>query len=64
MSENLRLIRLIPVGNGSRRVTLPKEMLDDILSESSDYVAISREERGLLLSPVEIKRLEPKPKRK
>ena len=63
MSETLRLVRLIPVGNGSRRVTLPKEMLDEIVGES-EYLAISKDRGSLRLTPVEIKPIDIKAKGK
>jgi hypothetical protein len=61
MSENYRLVRLIPVGNGSRRVTLPKEMLDEIVGKS-EYMAVSKDKGSLRLTPVEVKPIEIKTK--
>jgi len=63
LSDGFRLVRLIPVGNGSRRITLPKNMLDEVLG-NSEYVAVSKDRGGLRLTPVEVKPVEVKPKAK
>lgn len=54
MPNGFRLVRIVPVGNGSKRVTIPKEMLDEVFGDT-EYVAVSREKAGLLLSPVEVR---------
>ena len=53
LPPGFRLVRLVPVGNGSHRVTIPKDMLVELFGED-EYVAISRTKNGLLLAPVEV----------
>jgi len=52
--QGFRLVRLIPVGNGSKRITLPKTMIDEVFGDS-EYIAISKVKNGLRLTPVEVR---------
>lgn len=63
LSNGFRLVRLIPVGNGSRRITLPKDMLDEVVGKS-EYIAVSKDRGGLRLMPVEVTPVEVKAKGK
>jgi hypothetical protein len=54
MLSDFKLVRIVPVGNGSKRITIPKEMLTEILGED-EYAAISKENGRLVIRPVEVK---------
>ncbi len=48
------MVRVIPTGTGSKRITIPKTLLEDVLGDS-EYALIGKEEDGLLIRPAEIR---------
>lgn len=49
-----RLVRVVPTGTGSKRITIPKDLLTEVLG-NSEYATISKREGGLIIQPAEVR---------
>ncbi len=48
------LVRVTDTGTGSKRITIPKNLLDDVLGDSK-FALIGKKEDGLLIRPAEVR---------
>jgi hypothetical protein len=48
------LVRVVPTGTGSKRITIPKDLLTEVLG-NSEYATISKKEGGLIIQPAEVR---------
>jgi hypothetical protein len=52
--NNVRLVRVVPTGTGSKRITIPKDLLNDVLGDS-EYAIIDKKGGILTIQPAEIR---------
>jgi hypothetical protein len=50
MSE-FKIVRVIPTGSGSKRITIPKAVMTDVLGDA-EYVAIVPKAKEIIIQPV------------
>jgi len=55
MSRNLRLVKLVSGNRGSKRITIPKEIVEKLELEDVDYVAVIYEgNKKATIAPAEV----------
>jgi len=53
MLREVRIVRIVSTGTGSKRITIPKRMLDAVLGKS-EYAAVSVERGRIIVRPVKV----------
>lgn len=55
MSKNFQLIKLVSGNSGSKRITIPKDIVEKLELEDIDYVAVKYEgNKKITISPAQI----------
>ncbi len=50
MSE-FRIVKVFPTGSGSKRITIPKDVMTDVLGDA-EYVALVPKAKEVIIQPV------------
>lgn len=55
VSKSFRLVKLVSGNSGSKRITIPKELVEKLELENTDYVALTYEgHRKATLAPARV----------
>lgn len=63
MLSEFKIVRVVSTGTGSKRITIPKNMLDAVLGDS-DYAAVAQEDGHIVVRPVRVQPIESRTNRK
>jgi hypothetical protein len=61
--REVKIVRVVPTGTGSKRITIPKRMLDAVLGES-EYATVAHEDDHIIVRPVKLQPMESRSRRK
>jgi len=61
--SEFKIVRVVSTGTGSKRITIPKNMLDAILGDS-EYAAVAQEDGHITVRPVKVQPVESRTHRK
>ena len=53
MLREVRIVRIVSTGTGSKRITIPKRMLDAVLGDD-EYAAVSMERGRIIVRPIKV----------
>jgi hypothetical protein len=60
---DLKIVRVVSTGTGSKRITIPKKILDEVLGDS-EYATVAHEDDHIIVRPVKLQSIESRPHRK
>ena len=48
-----KVVRVVPTGTGSKRITIPKEIVDNVVGDSQ-YVKVAQQDNHIIVEPLEL----------